>query len=449
VNPATIWTILGAYLLLPSGAGIKIAAGIPQLDKISIPALAALAGSFYFSRRPLRFWNGFGLTEVLLLMFLIGPLVTSELNTDPVISGSVVLPGVGVYDGLSALASQLLFLLPFFLGRQLFRNSSDIEDIFRALVIAGLIYSLPMLFESRMSPQLHRWVYGYSPSFIFMMRYGGWRPSVFLQNGLIAAFFMMTTTVAAAAFWRTRTIVQKLPPAPITAYLSLVLVLCRSFANLMYGVALVPLVRLTRPRLQLRIATVLVTFAVAYPMLRAIDLVPTKFLVAAAASLSETRADSLDFRFVHEKQLLDRASQRLVFGWGRFGRSRIYDIYGKDVSVTDGGWIITMGQFGIFGYLAEFGLLALPVFRAASALKFVETGRAAVFFGALALIIAITMIDLLPNDSLSPWTWLLAGALLGRAEGLQKARQIQRNNQRAVAPKSAESALASGNSFRT
>ena len=30
--------------------------------------------------RRLRFWNGFGVAEVLLLMLLIGPFVTSELN---------------------------------------------------------------------------------------------------------------------------------------------------------------------------------------------------------------------------------------------------------------------------------------------------------------------------------------------------------------------------------
>ena len=35
VNQATLWTILGGYLLLPVGASIKIAEGIPQLDKIS------------------------------------------------------------------------------------------------------------------------------------------------------------------------------------------------------------------------------------------------------------------------------------------------------------------------------------------------------------------------------------------------------------------------------
>ena len=58
-----------------------------------------------------------------------------------------------------------------------------------------------MLFEIRMSPQLHRWLYGYYPfGFITQMRYGGFRPSVFMENGLVCAFFAMTAMVAATAF---------------------------------------------------------------------------------------------------------------------------------------------------------------------------------------------------------------------------------------------------------
>ena len=64
--------------------------------------------------------------------------------------------------------------------------------------------------------------------------------------------------------------------------------------------------------------------------------------------------------------------------------------------------------------------------RAASALRFAESERDGIFLAALALIIGISMIDMLPNSSLSPWTWLLAGALLGRAEALRgAARQLR------------------------
>jgi hypothetical protein len=129
---------------------------------------------------------------------------------------------------------------------------------------------------------------------------------------------------------------------------------------------------------------------------------------------------------------LDKASERILFGWGRFGRSRIFDEWGKDISVTDGGWIIILGQNGLLGFLAEFGLLALAVFRAASAFKFVDRKNDGIFLAALALIVAINMIDLLPNESLSPWTWLLAGSLLGRAESLRDSALRLRRRARTI-----------------
>jgi hypothetical protein len=248
-----------------------------------------------------------------------------------------------------------------------------------------------------------------------------------MGHGLHVAFFIMTTVVAAAAFWRTQTYVFRFAPVWITSYLSGLLVLCKSLGSLMYGVALVPLVRFARPQFQVRVAVMLVGIALLYPMLRAADLFPKEPLLEAATSISRERASSLENRFHNDDQLLQRASSRFLFGWGRWGRSRIYDEYGKDVSVTDGRWIIVIGQFGLFGFLAEFGLLVLPVFRAASALRFTAPGPERVFLATLALIVAVNVIDLLPNASISPWTWLMVGALLGRAESLRKgARQQQK-----------------------
>jgi hypothetical protein len=312
------------------------------------------------------------------------------------------------------------------LGRQFLRSSEDNVDVLRVLVIAGLAYSLPMLFEVRMSPQLHTWIYGYFPhSFEQQVRDGGFRPVVFLGHGLLVAFFIMTAGVAAAALWRAKIRVVRLPAAGIAAYLGGVLVLCKTLGALVYGAALTVLVRFTRPQVQLRIALVLVALALLYPTLRAGDLFPTRSMLGLAESISAERAQSLKVRFDNEDQLLDRAWQRFLFGWGRFGRNRVYDEdSGGDVSITDGRWIITMGQFGFFGFLAEFGLLALAVVRATSALRFAETADEQVFLAALALIVAINIVDLLPNSSISPWTWLLAGALLGRAEALRaSARQ--------------------------
>ena len=54
------------------------------------------------------------------------------------------------------------------------------------------------------------------------------------------------------------------------------------------------------------------------------------------------------------------------------------------------------------------------------------------FLAALALIISANIVELLPNATLTPWTWLLAGALLGRSELLR----IRANNKTAHIPKS-------------
>src|SRR5688572_25820623 len=151
VGQATLWTILGGYLLLPVGASIKFEM-VPQLDKSSIPNLAALLGCTLVAQRAFRLSKGLGLAEIFILTLVVGPFVTSELNDDTVMVGSRTLPGVGHYDALSAVVAQFLFLIPFFLGRQFLRDTTDNADILRVLVIAGLFYSLPMLFEVRMSP---------------------------------------------------------------------------------------------------------------------------------------------------------------------------------------------------------------------------------------------------------------------------------------------------------
>jgi hypothetical protein len=422
IGRATLWTILGAYLLLPVGAEIKFA-GIPAFNKESIPNLAALICCVLSAGRLPKFFRGLGIVEVLLLALLIGPFITSMLNTDPIRIGTTFLPGVDDYEALSAATAQfILCIVPFLLGRQYLRGSEDNIDILRVMVIAGLAYSLPMLFEVRMSPQLHTWIYGYFPGggFSEEIRDGGFRPVVFLRHGLFVAFFAMTTSVAAAALWRTQTRIGPWASGWITGYLSFVLVLCKTASALVYGVVLVPLVRWASPRVQLTVASIVVSIAVAYPILRVTDLFPTAFLVEVAAVVSTDRAASLKTRFDNEDKLLQHAWQRPWFGWGRFGRNRVYEGWeGADNSITDGTWIVTLGIFGLVGFVAEFALLALAVFRAARALKFVPTARESGYLAGLALIVAINIVDLLPNSSISPWTWLLVGALLGRAEMLR------------------------------
>jgi hypothetical protein len=248
------------------------------------------------------------------------------------------------------------------------------------------------------------------------MRDDGFRPMVFMGHGLLAAFFLMTATVGAAALWRAQIRLMQISNSVLFFYLGAVLVLCKSLAALVYGSFLSLIVAFAKPRLQLRIAAAIVSIALLYPTLRSFDLFPTNTVLNLASSISADRAQSLQTRFDNEGALLERASEKLWFGWGRFGRNRIYDMYGKDVTLTDGQWIITTGQFGVIGFILEFGLLALGVYRAVGVLRSSDYTRSAILLGALSLIVAVNILDLLPNSGLRPWTWILTGCLLGRCE---------------------------------
>ena len=430
---ATIATILGALLLLPSGTAIKIQM-IPALDKNSIPNLCAFAGCLLLVRRK-KTLRHFGTVEILAGLYVVGPFLTSLLNNDPIIRGNAILPGVGGYDGFSATLARSLFFLPFFLGRRFLCTADDSEEIIRALVFSGLLYSLPALFEIRMSPQLSTWIYGYLPSsFLIEQRYGGFRAVVFMANGLTLAFFFMTSFLAALTLWRMPSPSGYLPSGSIMFYLGLVVVLCKTAGALVYSTIIGPLLLWTQPKSQLRVAVVLVSVSLLYPTLRLANLFPDQALVNVAASFDQQRADSLKFRFDQEQLLLTKALERFWFGWGRYGRNRVYDDEsGRDLSVTDGAWILALGQFGFLGFLAEFGLLALPVFRSISAFRLLKSKGEKAYFATLAVILALTVVEQIPNASISPWTWLLAGTLLGRTEALQLTRHLVASTGHSVA----------------
>jgi hypothetical protein len=423
-SEAVIWTVLGALLLLPAQIPIKFPM-IPVLDKNSVASLGALLGYLLFARRgPTRL--RFGLVELLAAIYVISPIITSLRNSDTLFLGNRILPGVGIYDGISAMLTQSIFFLTFFIGRRYLRALEENVVILRALTVAGLLMTLPMLFEIRMSPQLANWIYGYFPSsFSVEIRDGGFRPVVFMNNGLTAAFFLSTAVIATTAFWRVRARFMLLPAGGLVAYLVGVLLLCKSAGALVYAIVISTIARWLSPKLQLRAALLLAMIALLYPTLRMSGYFPTDALLSTASSFSPERAKSLKFRFDNEEKMLAHAEQRFLFGWGRYGRNRVLDEETGWESVTDGLWIITLGQFGFMGFIAQFGLFTLSVFRAASAAQFAESFQEKLLLSTLALIVAITAIEQLPNASITPWAWLLTGALLGRSESLRSRRQMK------------------------
>jgi hypothetical protein len=420
VERALIWSILGAYLILPPRATFDFPL-VPALDKESIPNLAAFLCCVVMLRRRVPLLPDSATGRIVILLFVVSPIGTVLTNADAIPYAAGVLPGLRIHDSISVVINQAIAILPFFLARRLLATEAAQREILLALVLAGLAYSLPMLLEVRLSPQLNTWIYGFfQHDFIQMMRQGGFRPIVFLPHGLWAAFFALMALIAALALWRTASAERQAPLMLAAGYLAVLLVLCKSMAVLAYAACLAPLVRLAGRRMQIRAAAALALIAVLFPLLRGADLVPIDAMLAQAEQVSVERAASLAFRFGNEDLLLDHANAKPLFGWGGWGRNRVYDPNtGKDLAVTDGRWIIVIGSFGWCGYIAEFGLLALPLLLLAREARRTPAAALSPHAGPLALILGINMIDMLPNATLIPFTWLLAGALLGHAEALR------------------------------
>jgi hypothetical protein len=414
IERAAIWSLLGGFLLLPSGTQIDLPLR-PPIDKMSVPALSALLLCWMKGTQGPAPRQSIGL-YLLAFGYVVSPLFASLGNSYELQVGGVSIPGFYPLDGVKTVGRHILMLAPFYIGSRFLCTDNGRSLLLKAVPTAALFYSLPMLFEIRMSPQLHRWVYGYYPSqFVHTMRDGGFRPLVFLDQGIQLALFASMAVIAAVVLARGKQRILRQPAAWVAAYLGVVLLLCKTLAAAVYAAVIAPLVLFTRPRTWVKITCVLLLAICAYPALRTFNLIPVHQISQAATSISVDRSKSFQTRVQNEDKLLAKANQKPMFGWGTWGRNRIYDRdTGRDTSITDGGWIIAFGQFGWLGYLSIFGLFTVSAFSALAAVG-KEVTPASITIGGLALLLAVNLIDMLPNDNLTPITLLVAGSIASAA----------------------------------
>ncbi len=416
---AIIWCILGGYLVLPPSTGFDLPL-VPEMNKTSIPSICAFALAVFYLRRRVPLWpEGWGM-RILVLVFVLGAVPTVLTNGDviPFTMPGASLQGLGLRDLLSMMVAQIIVLLPFFLGRSLLASEQGLRELLLALVIGALIYSIPALIEIRLSPQINTWVYGFfQHDFQQMMRQGGFRPIVFLPHALWLAFFVMSAAMAAIALARGASGTDRLRYLGAALYLLILLVFCKSIASLLYAALLTPIILFASARMQVRLAFVFAMIAMIYPMLRNNDWIPTEAILAQAEAFSPERAQSLEFRFDNEEQLLDRADEKPLFGWGGWGRNLVRDAEtGEILTIPDGEWIIVFGTFGWAGYLAQMGLIGGPMILLWWGMGAKGAAPMPPYVAPVAVLLSITMIDMLLNAILTPYTWLMAGAIVGFCE---------------------------------
>lgn len=423
---AVLAVLLGSLLFLPELVCFD-APLVPPLNKQSLPALCMLcavlvtAGSRVRAARPGRGIDGLML---LAMAAIVGTVLT---NRDPLNYGPTQVVGHKMTDVLSEVIRMLLGpIIPFFLGRTLFRSSEDARDLLRALVLAGLVYAPFIAIELRFSPQFHNWIYGFGQhAWEQVIRGGGWRPMVFMAHGLALTLFVCASSLAAFSLGKAGLAVWGLPARACGGFLFVLLALMNSLGAFIYAVVTAPLVWFLKAKTILRVAVVLACIVAAYPVMRATETFPRKEIVDFAAQASQDRAASLDFRFENEEMLLTKALERPWFGWGGFARAHVYDERGINISVVDGAWIGLVSSYGIVGFVARFGLLLIPIFMARRTMKRLSGSDQALLSG-ISLITIVYVVDLLPNGMFNELPMFLAGTVTGLAQGMavQPARRI-------------------------
>lgn len=432
VGPAAglSWGVIGGFLLLPPQIGINLPF-VPNLDKASIPVLAALAAAMLLApggapHRPRPRSQGASAHILpgwlprnpwvagLLILFVISIVMTTLTNGDRVIYFGRTQPGMQFYDGMSMLMSTAITILPLVLARKYLGHPETHRTLLAILALAGLAYSIPTLYEVRMSPQINKMVYGFFPhDWRQHVRGGGFRPVVFMSHGLALGIFLSTALIAAMGYMRIMRTERKMFYFIVAAWLLMTLVLAKTLGAFMIALVIVPIVLLTTVRIQMLAGLAISVFVLSYPMLRIADLAPTEQVARLADRIDTQRANSFRFRVDSEDILLDRALERPLFGWGGWGRSRVINERGRDSVVTDGRWVITFGLGGWTRYIAEFGLITLPVILLALRRRRYEIDMAT---STLCLVLGAYSIDLIPNGFMSPIMFLVAGALAGRLE---------------------------------
>lgn len=441
---ALIATILWGYLLLPETVGIDLPI-LPPYDKTLAPTLAATVLAWAATRRAAREeWfrarreaAGTGarvvaprvsygrlgkLVPLLTVVLLLVPVLTYMTNNYPIYLADRVLQPIKVYDIFSMSMNVVVTLMPMFLARRYLATPEARLTLLRYFVIAGLVYTVFILYEVRMSPQLNRTLYGFfAHSWVQHIR-DGFRPIVFLAHGLRVGIFMAMAVLAAATLVRhASTGAERMRWIWALVVLLGALTISRNLGALMIAVALLPFVLFAPRKLQGIAAVGFGLLVLFYPIARGSGLVPANQIVETLQPYAPDRSESLAYRLRNEDVLMARANQKPVAGWGLWGRNMEYDPdTGRIKTVVDGSWVIVIGTRGWLGYLSYFGLLCLPlIFMGLRARKLeldpVDMG--------LLMILCANLIDLIPNSSNGPLMWLVCGLVWARYEAGPVSRQ--------------------------
>jgi hypothetical protein len=336
---AFLWVIFGGVLFLPLES-FKLSI-LADYGKASAPAYSALLCTLIFYphfllRYRLKWF------DLPMLGWIIWQFPPSLAN------------GYGLHDGAAqAVDFATVWAVPYFLTRCYFTRPRHLREVALALVGAGLIYLPLCLFEVRMSPSLHLWIYGTYPSpFFDMVRLGGYRPVVFMRHGLMLAFFMCSAAFVAGWlwwFWREPG-PKKVGPVPIAwAALGLVpmAILTRSAGAIMIFACLAGLVLLSRGGKWKWLLVIPVVIMPIYIGTRTAEITDGRFMLDVTKALfknEQSRASSLIARLTQEDNEISKIRQKPWTGWSNWspGQDQLWLLLARNTGLpTTAMWLAT------------------------------------------------------------------------------------------------------------
>ncbi|MBW4467709.1 MAG: O-antigen ligase domain-containing protein [Pegethrix bostrychoides GSE-TBD4-15B] len=415
---AVVSSFLGAWLFLPQA--VLELNGIPDYTKISATCYGILLATSIFDVGRFKAFK-LGWLDLPMLIWCLCPIVTSLAN------------GLGPYDGFSiSLDQTMTWGVPYFLGRIYLSSLMGLRHLAIGIFIGGLVYVPLCLFEVRLSPQLHRIVYGAfaGAGFDQTIRLNGFRPTVFMNHGLTVAAFMMAATLIGLWLWHTGAVKQvwNIPMGWLVAALFFTFLLTRSTGALaIFFIGIVFLFVAKQFRTALPIYLMVAAIGIyLYVNAGTTTYSSDQLLEALAPFFPADRLDSLAFRFNNEEVLVDHARQQFWLGWGGWNRSRVF-LPGTDkLAIQDSLWVLSFGVFGAVGLISLFSAMLLPVvtlFWSRYPARTWTNPQVAPAV-AVAIMIVLYMVDCLSNAMINPIYILACGGVAGLAMSSEPNRQL-------------------------
>jgi len=412
---AVIAAFVSGYLFLPA-LSLHFST-IPDVNKSSLTAVGVILGSMIFDGGKLFAFRP-RLIDLACVAMCFSPIPTSLLNE------------LGIMDGFAASATIITrWGLAYWIGRAYFTDWGA-RELAIGIVVGGMAYLPLCLWEIRMSPQLHGQIYGLTfMSFRQDSALYGFRPNVFLIDGLTVTMYLGVCSILAFWMWMSQSPAKiwGIRIGYIAAALIMTTVLCKALGGLLLMAAGIGALMMSRwPKTKVA-AACLILAAPAYIITRANGHWDRKNLFEAAQYISKDRANSLDFRLKNENLLVAKALEQPWWGWGGWRRSHVFDPFDhRDLTIVDGLWILTFGEHGIVGLVALLAMVlgpAILMLRRVPVRYWLDAACAAPV--ALSIVITLYMVDGLFNATFSSVAALAAGAVAGMSYVARAAFQPQ------------------------